>query len=225
MRVEYGSDEKDGSADLDADWLGDGWVALLRRWLADAEDAGVAEPNAMLIGTVDESGRPVTRAVLCKSVDESGITFFTNYDSAKGQQLVATPGKRVHALPSVLDADVDVYAPCALGATLDHESVPRLSARLVCGAANNQLATSDVDEALQAHGVVWVPDYVANAGGVIQVGGEFLGCTADEVRRDVVRVGGTARLILTEALQQNIPTGVAAHALAHRRLERGGRPS
>ena len=53
MRVEYGSVEKDGSPDLDADWLADGWVALLRKWLADAERAGVAEPNAMVVGTVD----------------------------------------------------------------------------------------------------------------------------------------------------------------------------
>ena len=91
MRVEYGSVEKDGSPDLDVDWLADGWVALLRQWLADAEEAGVAEPNAMVVGTVDERGRPVTRSVLCKSVDESGISFYTNYDSAKGEQLAATP--------------------------------------------------------------------------------------------------------------------------------------
>ena len=75
MRVEYGSAEKDGSPDLDADWLADGWVALLRKWLADAERAGVAEPNAMVVGTVDDRGRPVTRAVLCKSMDETGITL------------------------------------------------------------------------------------------------------------------------------------------------------
>jgi pyridoxamine 5'-phosphate oxidase len=91
MRVEYGSAEKDGSPNLDADWLADGWVALLRTWLAEAQDAGVAEANAMVVGTVDAAGRPVTRTVLCKSVDETGITFFTNYDSDKGEQLATTP--------------------------------------------------------------------------------------------------------------------------------------
>src|SRR3954467_13458885 len=89
MRVEYGSVEKDGSPDLDADWLADGWVVLLRKWLADAENAGVAEPNAMVHRSLDEQGRPMTRAGLCKSMAEPGITFFTNYDSAKREQLAA----------------------------------------------------------------------------------------------------------------------------------------
>jgi pyridoxamine 5'-phosphate oxidase len=85
--------ERDNSTDLDVDWLGPepatGWLTLLRTWLADAERAGLAEPNAMVLGTVDEAGRPVTRSVLCKGVHETGITFFTNYDSAKARDLVA----------------------------------------------------------------------------------------------------------------------------------------
>jgi pyridoxamine 5'-phosphate oxidase len=93
MRVEYGSAEKDGSVDLDADWLGPepetGWVTLLNSWMTEAQQAGVAEANAMVVGTVDAEGRPVTRTVLCKSVDESGISFYTNYDSDKGEQLAA----------------------------------------------------------------------------------------------------------------------------------------
>ena len=90
MRVEYGSVEKDGSVDLDADWLVDGWVTLLRSWIDDAYHAGLAEPNAMVVATVRD-GRPVSRTVLCKSVDETGISFYTNYDSAKGDDLAAAP--------------------------------------------------------------------------------------------------------------------------------------
>ncbi len=90
MRVEYGSVEKDGSPDLDADWLDEGWLALFRKWIDDAERAGVAEPNAFVLATVAR-GRPASRSVLCKSVDETGITFFTNYDSAKGRELAGTP--------------------------------------------------------------------------------------------------------------------------------------
>jgi pyridoxamine 5'-phosphate oxidase len=90
MRVEYGTAEKDGSRNLDVDWLDGGWVALLHSWIDDAIAIGLAEPNAMVLATV-AAGRPVTRTVLCKSVDEAGVTFYTNYDSAKGVELATTP--------------------------------------------------------------------------------------------------------------------------------------
>lgn len=138
------------------------------------------------------------------------------------RQVVVRHGDRVRAVPSVLEADVDVYAPCALGATLDVQRVDRLSARMVCGAANNQLATPEVDQALLDRNVLWVPDYVANAGGLIQVGGEYLGRTRAEVRSDVVRVGDTARQVMATALEKHVPTGVAAAALADERLQHGG---
>ena len=121
MRVEYGSVEKDGSGDLDADWLDVGWVALLGSWIAEAEQAGVAEPNAMVVGTIDSGGRPVTRTVLCKSVDDSGISFYTNYDSDKGEQLAAHPyasatfpwyslGRQVHIRGPVTKVSADATA-------------------------------------------------------------------------------------------------------------------
>jgi pyridoxamine 5'-phosphate oxidase len=143
MRVEYGALEKDGSPDLDVDWLADGWVALLRKWLADAVDAGVAEPNAMVVGTVDVRGRPVTRSVLCKSVDETGISFYTNYDSAKGEQLAANPyasatfpwyllGRQVHVRGPVTKVSAEATAAywrnrprgSQLGAWASHQSQP-----------------------------------------------------------------------------------------------------
>ncbi|OBH01685.1 MULTISPECIES: pyridoxamine 5'-phosphate oxidase [unclassified Mycobacterium] len=140
MRVEYGSVEKDGSPDLDTDWLDDGWVALLRNWIGDAERSGVAEPNAMVLATVAD-GRPTSRTVLCKSVDESGITFFTHYDSAKGADLAATPyasvtfpwyqlGRQVHLRGPVSkvtpDATQDYWSKrprgSQLGAWASHQS-------------------------------------------------------------------------------------------------------
>lgn len=142
MRVEYGSAEKDGSPDLDADWLADGWVALLRKWIEDAERSGVAEPNAMVLATVAD-GRPASRTVLCKSVDEAGITFFTNYDSAKGADLAATPygsvtfpwyqlGRQVHLRGAVSKVTPEVTEDywskrprgSQLGAWASHQSRP-----------------------------------------------------------------------------------------------------
>jgi pyridoxamine 5'-phosphate oxidase len=152
MRVEYGSAEKDGSPDLDADWLADGWVALLRKWLANAEQAGVAEPNAMVVGTVDDQGRPVTRSVLCKSVDDAGITFFTNYDSAKGEEIASTPyvsatfpwfllGRQVHVRGPVTKVSAEVTADywrhrprgSQLGAWASHQSQPIASRQALLG--------------------------------------------------------------------------------------------
>ncbi len=142
MRVEYGSVEKDGSPDLDADWLNDGWLALLRKWIDDAERYGVAEPNAMVLATV-AAGRPMSRSVLCKSVEETGITFFTNYDSAKGVELAATPyasvtfpwyqlGRQVHIRGAVSKVAPQVTQEywskrprgSQLGAWASHQSQP-----------------------------------------------------------------------------------------------------
>ena len=166
MRVEYGSIEKDGSPDLDADWLADGWVALLRKWLADAESAGVAEPNAMVVGTVDTDGRPVTRSVLCKSVDDTGISFFTNYDSDKGEQIASTPyvsatfpwfllGRQVHIRGSVTKVPAKVtedywrHRPrgSQLGAWASHQSHPIASrAALLDQLADVTKRFEDLDE-------------------------------------------------------------------------------
>ena len=120
MRVEYGSPEKDGSADLDADWLADGWLALLHRWIEEAEAAGIAEPNAMVLATV-EDGRPASRTVLCKSVDADGVTFYTNYESAKGADLDRVPyasvtfpwyglGRQVHVRGTVTKVSAEETA-------------------------------------------------------------------------------------------------------------------
>ncbi|WP_420042067.1 pyridoxamine 5'-phosphate oxidase [Gordonia sp. MP11Mi] len=97
MRVGYGAADatgRDGVAEnLDVAWLtGDPpWRELFDAWLADAIDAGVAEPNAMIVGTADADGRPATRTVLCKGVSDDGIVFFTGYDSDKGRALAANP--------------------------------------------------------------------------------------------------------------------------------------
>ncbi len=145
MRVEYGSVEKDASPDLDVEWLADGWVALLHKWISEATSAGVSEPNAMVLATVDV-GRPVSRTVLCKSVDADGITFYTNYDSAKGAELAATPyasvtfpwyalGRQVHvrgAVSKVSPAETAEYwgfrpRGSQLGAWASAQSRPILS--------------------------------------------------------------------------------------------------
>lgn len=95
MRVDYaGPGGALDDPDLDESWVAGGWEPLLRRWLDQAAAARVAEPNAIVLATVSLAGpvpRPVARTVLCKGLAPEGITFYTNYDSAKGGQLAADP--------------------------------------------------------------------------------------------------------------------------------------
>jgi pyridoxamine 5'-phosphate oxidase len=80
-----------GRVGLSEDDLAPTWRAMLERWLADAEAGGILEPNAMVVATADPGGRPNARTVLLKGLDDTSLTFFTNYDSAKGQELAANP--------------------------------------------------------------------------------------------------------------------------------------
>lgn len=131
---------------------------------------------------------------------------------------VASSYDGVAVADSVIDRDLDVYAPCALGATLTPASVAELRPRLVCGAANNQLLSSDVDSMLSERQIVWVPDYVANAGGLIQVGSELVDADEDAVLEKIRGIGSTVAQVLTASRSEQVTTGVAAQRLVQARL-------
>ncbi|MDI6912376.1 Glu/Leu/Phe/Val dehydrogenase dimerization domain-containing protein [Nocardioides sp.] len=138
--------------------------------------------------------------------------------SAAARRRVLDGYGEVAIAESVLEAQVDVYAPCALGATITQASVASLRATIVCGAANNQLATGNEDATLFERGVTWVPDYVANAGGLIQVGGELQNKTPDDVLRDIRRIADTTHEIVSRSVERQVPTGVAAFEIVRARL-------
>jgi leucine dehydrogenase len=124
---------------------------------------------------------------------------------------------------SALTADVDVLAPCALGGVLSDETVPQLRCRVVAGAANNQLATEAVGEMLAARGVLWVPDFVANAGGVVNIAVELEpdGYATDRAETRVRTIGDTVRTVLDHADAAGITPLAAAMEIAHRRVDEG----
>ncbi len=122
-----------------------------------------------------------------------------------------TPGR-------ALEAAVDVVAPCALGGGLNEESVPRLRCQIVAGAANNQLADDRVADLLAAHGILWAPDFVVNAGGLINIAQELEGYDAASARRRVRGIGDTLREIFDEADSALATPLTAAIELARRRL-------
>lgn len=127
--------------------------------------------------------------------------------------------ERVSVVASVLREKLDVYAPCALGSSLTPASVASMSAKVVCGAANNQLLEPGVAALLQQRSIHWVPDYVANAGGLIQVGGELADATESDVLARVRGIESTAGEVLRTALDHDITTWEAARRVVAQRLE------
>jgi len=118
---------------------------------------------------------------------------------------------------------LDIYSPCALGGAIDDDTVSALSARVICGGANNQLAHPGVEKMLADLGIVYAPDYVVNAGGVIQVADELHGFNFDRARARAEQILGTTRQILATADADGIPPAVAADRLAERRIAEVGR--
>ena len=119
---------------------------------------------------------------------------------------------------SLIRSDLDVYAPCALGGALNDHTVSVLRARIVCGAANNQLAHDGLDKELFDLNVLYAPDYVVNAGGVIQVADEFNGFDIARVRTRVGDIYATTRDVLRASATDGLPTGQAADHIAESRL-------
>lgn len=123
---------------------------------------------------------------------------------------------------SAMIADVEVLAPCALGGVLDEATIPALRCQIVCGAANNQLSREELADDLQQRNIIYAPDFIANAGGIIHAAEEYAG--ARDPDRVAERVKGIYDVI-AEILEQSELTGrtplVAAYLLAGRRLQAG----
>jgi leucine dehydrogenase len=136
--------------------------------------------------------------------------------------LAADLGARWATPRSALASRVDVLAPCALGGVLDDASVPSLRCAVIAGAANNQLADDRVADVLAARGILWAPDFVVNAGGLINIAEEFAigGYDAGGARRRVWAIGDTLRGLFAEAQDTGTTPLAVANAVAERRLVR-----
>jgi leucine dehydrogenase len=133
-------------------------------------------------------------------------------------------GAKAVGLDEILFQDVDIVAPCALGATLNAASIPKLRASIVAGSANNQLETPADGQRLADAGILYAPDYVINAGGIINVAAEYYGTADDEeVIRQVEAIGPRLTKIFEEAAATHRPTNAIADAQARALIRR--RPS
>ena len=120
---------------------------------------------------------------------------------------------------NVYDADVDIYAPCALGATINDDTVYKIKAKVIAGAANNQLENEDIHGIiLQERGIVYAPDFLINAGGIITVNSEIAKYDAAEIKRKTENIYTTTLEIFDFAIKNNLTTQKAAMAVAEKRI-------
>jgi len=133
---------------------------------------------------------------------------------------------QVHAVAStdaLVASPLDVYAPCALGGALTDAVVDVLSAKIVCGAANNQLAHPGVEKQLEDRGILYAPDYCVNSGGLIQVADELEGFSFERAQQRATGIFDTTRSVFELARTDGVPPAIAADRLAERRMRDVGR--
>ena len=156
---------------------------------------------------------------LAKRLSRAGARLvLADIDESKRALATSLPRTRWTDPTTALQTEVDVLAPCALGGAVDEITVGRLRCQVLCGAANNQLAHDGLAEDLRAHGILYGPDFVANAGGLINIAVELEGYDAGRARRRVVKIGETMHQVLDRADADGVTPVEAAYALAGARL-------
>jgi leucine dehydrogenase len=143
----------------------------------------------------------------------------TDTDEGRVRRVVAECGAEWVAPAEIYSVGADVFAPCALGGVLNDETIPQLRVEVVAGAANNQLLEARHGDALGARGILYAPDYVANAGGVINGCVELLGWRPEEARRKVEEIYDTLLNVFRVAQAWAVAPHVAADRLAEERLD------
>jgi leucine dehydrogenase len=147
--------------------------------------------------------------------------LLADVDERKRSLAAELPGAAWAKPDAALLADVDVLAPCALGGVLDNDTAPRVQARVVCGAANNQLAGDGIAGDLAARGVLYAPDFLVNAGGLINVAAELEpgGYDAERTATRVAEIEDAMAAVLAEAAADGTTPLAAAIRRARRRLD------
>ncbi|MGI8799272.1 MAG: Leu/Phe/Val dehydrogenase [Pseudonocardia sp.] len=168
------------------------------------------------IAGVGKVGRRLVEHLL-----DDGAAVVVSDVNAAAVGAVRTAHPEVHAVAdtaALVSAQIDVYSPCAMGAALDDAVVEVLAAKVVCGGANNQLAHPGVAKLLHDRGILYAPDYVVNAGGVIQVAEEIGGFDLDRAQAKAARIFDTTTAVFEQAELDGVPPSIAADRLAEQRM-------
>ncbi len=188
---------------------------------------GMRAATAHVWGSPSLTGRTVGVAGIGKVglhlvrhlVEEGADVVVSDLDAARVARAVDEHGVRaVDSTDALVASDLDLYSPCALGGALDDEVLEVLKARIVCGAANNQLAHPGIAKRLLDKGIVYAPDFVVNAGGLIQVSDELEGFSFERAKRRVDGIYDATARILATASAEGVPPARAAEMHAERRI-------
>jgi leucine dehydrogenase len=188
---------------------------------------GIKAALKIKIGTEDISGiRVAVQGVghvgynLCRYLHDAGAELFvSDINKAAVGQAVTEFGATSLNGDQIHSHDVDVFAPCALGAILNDDTIPQIKATIVAGAANNQLAISKVHSAmLLKRNILYAPDYAINSGGLINVANELEGYNRERAFKQAEGIYDTLMQIFTMSAEEGIPTSEASDRLAEQRL-------
>jgi valine dehydrogenase (NAD+) len=189
---------------------------------------GTSSLAGRLVG-IEGVGKVGRRLAGHLAADGARIVIYDTSPAAIAQTRGEQPGAAVAQTRAELVAGgLDVFAPCALGGAVDDATVAALSAgtagtTIICGGANNQLVRPDMHKLLADSGILYAPDYVVNAGGVIQVADELSGFSFERARARAERIGETVARLLAAADAEDVPPTVAADRMAERRIREVGR--
>jgi leucine dehydrogenase len=198
-------------------------------WTALGCFGGIQAAAEKAFGSKELKGRKVALQgvghvgmYLLKHLRDAGavVTVSDTVDSLV-QRAVSEFGAKSVSIDQIYDVDCDIYAPCAAGQTVNPDTLKRLKCKVIAGAANNQLLDSSVYETITKKGIVYAPDFVINAGGVISVGAEYIpgGWARPWVENKVLNIGNTVMKVLVESEKRNKFPEVVAVELAKERVQ------
>ncbi len=160
---------------------------------------------------------------LCENLGAEGAKLVvTDIHQDKVARCVEDFGAEAVGCEQIYDVDAQIFAPCALGAIINSETIPRLKVDIIAGAANNQLATKEDAKAIQERDILYAPDYVINAGGLINVYSELADWSTDRSKRKAGEIYETLLEVFELASEENLTTAEAADKIAQRRIEKVG---
>lgn len=157
---------------------------------------------------------------LCKHLHEEGAELIVTDINEEAVERAVKEFAATSVKPDeIYDVDCDIFSPCALGGIINDETIPRLKAKVIAGSANNQLEKEEHGRILHEKGILYAPDFVINAGGVINVAEELAGYNRQRALNKVKSIYNILETVFEISRQKNIPTSIAANELAEKRIQ------